>query len=324
MLQAFGVVISRSPQYDNMDAALRLQKQRMDKAGYDVFKKFMSQTVLFRGTHRFKAGDPLARLLEHMRTDGYNALPDDLKQEIRKSVYHPEVQDRRLDSDYIMRDEQGRQVGPVGFYANGVFSAVNWDQVSRLQQISAWESARACRGVSAWVNTRERKAARVARSFPPAAGRKWCRRYGAALEVVAEQDFLYPRGQLLYYAQAVDLVHQREFARDEDILRDALKLCNMSKQTANLMSFLPLHVGLRCKMTKKIMAPELVQECPCEVLRINFHPQERFGVPGCPTGLSQPSPNHPAWETGWLVLDYLPQSITLRIEESEEARVVSP
>ena len=54
MLQAFGVVISRSQQYDNMDAVLRLQKQRMDKAGYDVFKKFMSQTVLFRGTHRFQ------------------------------------------------------------------------------------------------------------------------------------------------------------------------------------------------------------------------------------------------------------------------------
>ncbi|CAE7035843.1 hypothetical protein AK812_SmicGene20554 [Symbiodinium microadriaticum] len=94
------------------------------------------------------------------------------------------VQDRRLDSDYIMRDEQGRQVGPVGFYANGVFPAVNWDQVSRLQQISAWESARACRGVSAWVNTRERKAVCVARSFPPAAGRKWCRRYGAGKAVL--------------------------------------------------------------------------------------------------------------------------------------------
>ncbi|CAE7304915.1 unnamed protein product, partial [Symbiodinium pilosum] len=84
-----------------------------------------------------------------------------------------------------------------------------------------------------------------------------------------------------------------EFARDEEILQQALRLPNMSKQTANLMSFLPLHVGMRCKMTKKIMAPELAQECPCEVLQINFHPDER--------------------------LDCVPQSI-LRIEDSAEKR----
>ena len=79
MLQAFGVVIPRSPQYENLDASVRLQKQRLDQAGYDIFKKFMSQTVLFRGTHRFKAGDPLARLLEHMRLDGWNPLPGGLE-----------------------------------------------------------------------------------------------------------------------------------------------------------------------------------------------------------------------------------------------------
>ena len=36
------------------------------------------------------------------------------------------------------------------------------------------------------------------------------------------------------------------------------------------MSFLPLHVGLRIKMTKKIFLPELVQECPSEILDIQL------------------------------------------------------
>ncbi|CAE7212339.1 unnamed protein product [Symbiodinium sp. CCMP2592] len=209
MPQAFGVVISRSPQYENMDASLRLQKQRMYKAGYDVFKKFMSQTVLFRGTHRFKTGDPLARLLEHMRLDGYKQeAPADIRMGVR--VLFPRCQ--RL-GQYVRR----------GKFQSG-YSPRCTEDVQHVQ-----------------ANCQPDVFSAIARG------------------------------------------------------------------------------PTTMQMTKKVMAPELVQECPCEVLRINFHPQERFGVPGCPPGLSQPPANHPAWETGWLVLDYLLQSITLRIDESEEA-----
>ena len=63
----------------------------------------------------------LASILENMRKDGHNPLPEELKQEIRKRVHRPLVGDRRLDSDFILRDEHGRQ----SFYANDVFSAVN-------------------------------------------------------------------------------------------------------------------------------------------------------------------------------------------------------
>ena len=70
---------------------------------------------------------PLASILENMRKDGHNPLPEELKQEIRKCVHRPLVGDRRLDSDFILRDEHGRQ----SFYANDVFSAVNWDRCSK-------------------------------------------------------------------------------------------------------------------------------------------------------------------------------------------------
>ncbi len=316
-VQAFGVEITRSPTYEKMDPEARLRKQLLDKTGYDVFKKYLQQTVLFRGTHRFKAGDPLAAILENMRREGHNPLTPDLKQEIRKCVYRPELGDKRLSSDYCQMDEAGQQIGPKGFFANGVFSAINWDQVARLQQITVWESAKQSSGVFALCNTACGHAVRIHRGFPPAVGRVFQARYGSVLSLHMA-DFLHAPGQLLYYVQAVDLVHQQEFFRDQEILEEALKVTNMASKTANLMSFLPLHIGLQCKLTKKVMAPELVQECPCELLRINFHPEERFGIPGCPAGLSQPPANHPCWKQGYLLLDYMPQSLTLRVEDSAE------
>ena len=51
-----------------------------------------------------------------------------------------------------------------------------------------------------------------------------------------------------------------------------------------------------------------------EVIAIQFHPNERFGVPGAPAGGGVPAGSHPCWETGYVRLDYLPASITLRIE----------
>ena len=51
-----------------------------------------------------------------------------------------------------------------------------------------------------------------------------------------------------------------------------------------------------------------------QVIAIQFHPNERFGVPGAPAGGGVPAGSHPCWETGYVRLDYLPASITLRIE----------
>ena len=57
----------------------------------------------------------------------------------------------------------------------------------------------------------------------------------------------------------VDLVHQSEFTNDKSILHDILGLTNMASKTGNLMLFLPLHLGLKVKVTKKLLPPEIVQ-----------------------------------------------------------------
>ena len=151
----------------------------------------------------------------------------------------------------------------------------------------------------------------------PALGRSFQRRFGQCLQSVAEvlKSFLFAKGQVIYYAQAVDLVHQKEYFADQSVLRECLSITNMVSKTCNLMAFVPLHVGLRVKITKKLMAPELVQECPAEIVAIHVHPDERCGIPGCPPGLSQPPLGHPCWTEGICRLDYLPANITIRVED---------
>ena len=251
-----------------------------------------------------------------MRKEGHNPLREELKDAIRKQVFRPLAGDPRLDSDFVMRDADGRQVGPRGFFANGMFSAINWDQVARLQQITVYESAKSSFGVSAWRNTAAGKAVRIHRHFPPALGRSINAKFWQGLQSVAQSltSCMFQPGQVIYYAQAVDLVHQKEFFADKSILHECLAITNMASKTCNLMSFCPLHVGLRVKITKKLMAPELVQECPAEVIAIGVHPQERYGIPECPPGLPQPPAGHPCWSEGVCRLDYLPSSVSIRVE----------
>ena len=160
--------------------------------------------------------------------------------------------------------------------------------------------------MSAWQNSTKGRAVRCIRHFPPALGRSFNRRFGHVVLSVAQSLtlFLHPKGQVIYYCQAVDLVHQKEYFADKSVLRECLALTNMASKTCNLMSFCPLHIGLKVKITKKLMAPELVQECPAEVVAIHVHPQERYGVPGCPPGLPQPPAGHPCWTEGSCRLDF--------------------
>ena len=88
-----------------------------------------------------------------MRQEGFHPLSSELKDLIRKQIYRPLAGDTRLDSNFVMRDHTGRQVGPTGFFANGMFSVINWDQVARLQQITVYESAKNSFGVTAFKNT---------------------------------------------------------------------------------------------------------------------------------------------------------------------------
>ena len=316
LMEIFGVEVPRAPTYERMDEHSRQRKQHIDQKGLDIFGKFLPQTILFRGSHRFKAGDPLATILGNIRQEGFHPLSPELKDLIRKQVFRPLAGDTRLDSNFVMRDREGRQVGPTGFFANGMFSAINWDQVARLQQITVYESAKNSFGVAALQNTVDGRPVRLLRHFPAAVSRSFNSRFGRAFDAAADvlTSFLFARGQVIYYAQAVDLVHQKEYFNDKSVLRECLAITNMASKTCNLMSFCPLHVGLRVKITKKLMAPELVQECPAEIIAIQVHPEERYGIPGCPPGLPQPPAGHPCWTEGVCRLDFLPASVTLRVE----------
>eukprot|EP00435_Cladocopium_sp_Y103_P072169 s366_g39.t1 len=269
LISAFGISVPGAPTYERMEADKRQNFINVDQHGYAVLRSFLGDVVLFRGSHRFKQGDPLAELLETMRVVGGRPLSEKLKA-MEKQIYNPTAghPDPRLDSNFKMVDESGKQVGLDGFFARSVFSAVNWDQVARLQQLVAFESARAA-------------------------------------------------NRLLYYVQAVDLVHQSEFSRDQSILRDILRVTSMASKTGNLMSFLPLHEGLKVKVTKKLLPPEIVQECPAEIVAIQFHPEERFGVPRGPAGGVVPGPKHRCWESGYVLLNHLPVSITEVASQSE-------
>ena len=320
LMGAFGIDVPGVPLYEKMDPVQRQKKQELDEHGYNVFRKFMKQTVLFRGSHRFKKGDPLATLLEKMRQVGGVALSQALKDSMSRQIYRPLAGDARLASDYCMYDDKGLQIGPKGFFARGVFSAVNWDQVARLQHVCAYESARATFGCSADHNTSKGKPRIISRGFPMYLSRSFNAQYGKCMQAVASRmiPFMHFQGQLLYYVQAVDLIHQREFGNDASILRDILNVTNMASKTGNLISFLPLHIGLKVKITKKLLPPEIVQECPCEVIGIQMHPNERFGSPGHAPGQQVPHPGHSCWSTGYVRLDYLPAAIAVRVEDRSD------
>ena len=73
-------------------------------------------------------------------------------------------------------------------------------------------------------------------------------------------------GQLLYYVQAVDVSNDAAFRDRQGVYHEALSVANMTSGTCGLMSFCPFFMGMRMKLTKKIMAPELVQEAGGEVV----------------------------------------------------------
>ena len=58
---------------------------------------------------------------------------------------------------------------------------------------------------------------------------------------------------------------------------EALKYVNLTK-SAGLMGFLGVYLGMRVRITKKLLPPMIVQEATGEVVGIVFHPKEKFNL----------------------------------------------
>ena len=316
LLEAFlagtDLKVPRVPTYEKLSEDVRKQNEALDQKGYRIFDVMSQTVVLFRGSFRFKKGDALPQLLEIMRTIGGAPVPEWLRKRIGARVRQNTSREKRDQPEYMLKDADGKQVGPKGFFAQGFHSAVNWDQVARLQHIWAVHSARLSLGPVAYQNTRSGAPQRLRWDFPPAASSRARASLGEKVHARLAAYLQVP-GQLLYYVQAVDIPHQHAYKDRTAVYQQALEVANMTV-TCGLMSVFVFFHGMRMKLTKKIMAPELVQECPGECVGVAFHEEESFGwgrARGVPVA---PPSDHPCWQTGYVLLDRLPRYLEFRAD----------
>ena len=120
-------------------------------------------------------------------------------------------------------------------------------EVARLQQLHVLASARVCPGPRALFNRKDD-------------GKPDLRHHGFGK---AQSE---ARGQLVYYLQAVDRFKHHQ---DRGTHLEALKFMNLSKSNG-LPGMCAAYLGMRGRLTKKVMGPELVQEaidsCPVDCI----------------------------------------------------------
>ena len=250
-----------------------------DRNGYKVFRQCCENVVLFTGTHRFLDSE-LPELLNIMRTPGGRPVPDDLKRKVAARVQAGE-RDPRYSVDYVLE-------GQEGFFCFGAHAAIQWEQVMRTLHLRVRQLARRCRGPKALFNKPDGKPDET--SAPP-----------------AEQP-----GQLVYYFQRVDNF-SHHVGREEHMR--ALRVVSLTT-TTGLHGMLGLYIGMRVRLTKKIYAPEIVQEATGEVTHIVFHPEECFGHPA--SSPLRPSDLHECWTRGWVKCDRLPLHVEVRFDGCTE------
>ena len=287
-----------------------MQHDPMDILGYKIFDALTTQVVLFKGTHRFLANDPLVELLQHMRRPGGGKLPSSLRDQLLSRIMLGSA-DPRMQPTYCVH-ENGKQIGNIGFFSSGFYSAINWEQVSRMQIIWSLQNAAVTIGPYAYRNLKTGKPQRVFYTFPPAA----CR---AALAIAkCFPHTAYSPGQLLFIAQRVDRMKLPDLQNHRLLHVAALEITNMTK-TGNFMPLCPLFLGLRVKITKKLLPPEVVQEASGEIVDIAFHDDERFGEPIKKQPINAfPHSAHPCWQVGYVLLDYLPRYVAVRLDDCTE------
>ena len=287
----------------------------MERKGIRTFEIISALTVEFQGTYRFKPGDPLVKLLQIMRTPGGKTIPPLLKQQIQSRI-RCGSSDPRAQPTYRMPLAAVNDACTNNNCCNGMFSAVNWEQVSRLQHICILRNARQSLGCSAERNTAQGKPRWRWTTFCP-----YLNKASLALATIFARVLgrLHgSRGQLICFAQRVDRPHMQQYAGDVNLLRHALQIVNMT-ETAKLMGFCGLYKGMSVKITHKIMPPDIVQEATAEVVDIGFHEEEMFGMPQRSHQVGTwPAATHPCWDRGWVQLDRLPRWVALRMHGERE------
>ena len=251
-----------------------------DRDGYAIFRKLCENVVLFNGSHRF-LDDNLPKLLEIMRTKGGAKVPAELKAKVAKQIASQET-DSRLSTNY-------EQEGNKGFFAYGARVAIQWEQVARLQQLHVVASAK--------VSTGPKAVANIAATGKPDVGR-------LADNATAAKT----QGQMVYYFQAVDKFTHKQ---TRQLHMEALKFVNLSK-SAGLQGMAGTYLGMRVRLNKKLLPPEIVQEATGEIVGITFHPNEKFGG-GHGSSNLRPGDDHPCWQIGHVKCDYLPLHVEVPI-----------
>ena len=261
------------------------QTKDEDGDGYSIFRKVCENVVLFTGTHRFLDKD-LPALLEIMRTPGGRPVPEALRRAVEaRIVAGPE--DPRLAPDFVHE-------GVPGFFALGAKAAIQWEQVARMQQLHVLVAAGSCPGPRARCNLSD--------------GKPDLARHGFSAQPAGFQ------GQLVYYFQAVDRFTHRMPLRDAYI--EALKFVSQSK-SAGMQGMPGLYLGMRVRLTRKLLPPELVQEATGEVVGLALHLRERFGQPGAVANLRPPD-DHACWTRAWVRCDHLPLYVEVRFDDCTE------
>ena len=256
-----------------------------DEDGYALFKNVCRNVVLFTGSYRFLDED-LPSLLNIMRVPGGRSVPPELRNKVMARV-QAGPDDPRMRLDYVLE-------GKAGFFALGAHAAIQWEQVTRMMHLHVLRAARFCKGPRALCNTDA--------GLPDLRCEK----------KEEEEPTVASTGQLIYYFQAVD---RFKHVQPRDIHLKALHFVKLS-QSANLHGVVPVFPGMRCRLTKKVLAPELVQEATGEVVGIAFHPEERFGDPA--SSNLRPADTHSCWQRGWVLCDRLPLHVEMRFDGCSE------
>ena len=185
----------------------------MEMLGLRTFDLVANTCIEFQGAYRFKKNDPLVELLQLMRTIGGAKIPERLKQQIL-SRRQLGGEDPRAKPGYCLPASVIGATCSQNNFCNGMFSAVNWEQVARMQQVYAAWNAKVSLGPKAGQNSYTGRPQYVWETFCP-----YLSRSALAITPLMERSIgrqMGPAGQLLFFIQRVDRPHVQQHAHDED------------------------------------------------------------------------------------------------------------